>query len=473
MDELAKMRRVCKTKRTCPHHSWLVIDGSTGTNGLEQAKVFHQKFGLTGLVVTKLDGTAKGGALVSIYRELELPIYFIGLGESPEDLQPLIEYYLIFPTPCRRNHRLGITGMQLEMEEGKNRQLEVRLGERTYPITIGSGLGDLLLEERSRFLSQGRKVVAVFDEGLVEANPDFCHEFRTGTPCFSTPSGESTKSIDCLAGLWDFLSGQKVDRSSVLFAVGGGVTGDLAGFAAASYLRGISFHQVPTTLLAMVDSSVEARRVSTFRRAKTWSAPFISQRVCLWTWIACEPFLFANFRLGWRRSSNMECWEILAFMRNSQVAPFLLATSPELQEIILRCCTDKARIVEEDEKETNRGGGGRALLNLGHTLAHAIEAVSGYGTYLHGEAVAIEWFRPEAFPNAGACSDDDEGTLIELLRSYELPVALEQNLPLSDLMEVMESDKKVIEGKLRFVLMKEIGVSQVVGEVDRRDAEFV
>ena len=101
MDELAKMKRVLrKRNENAPHHSWLVVDGSTGTNGLEQAKAFHEKFGLTGLVVTKLDGTAKGGALVSIYRQLKLPIYFIGLGESPEDLQPFSsEYYLdsIFP----------------------------------------------------------------------------------------------------------------------------------------------------------------------------------------------------------------------------------------------------------------------------------------------------------------------------------------------------------------------------------------
>ncbi len=101
MDELAKMKRVLrKRNENAPHHSWLVVDGSTGTNGLEQAKAFHEKFGLTGLVVTKLDGTSKGGALVSIYRQLKLPIYFIGLGESPEDLQPFsIEYYLdsIFP----------------------------------------------------------------------------------------------------------------------------------------------------------------------------------------------------------------------------------------------------------------------------------------------------------------------------------------------------------------------------------------
>lgn len=101
MDELAKMKRVLqKRNENAPHHSWLVVDGSTGTNGLEQAKAFHEKFGLTGVVVTKLDGTAKGGVLVSIYQELKLPIYFIGLGESPEDLQPFsIEYYLdsIFP----------------------------------------------------------------------------------------------------------------------------------------------------------------------------------------------------------------------------------------------------------------------------------------------------------------------------------------------------------------------------------------
>jgi fused signal recognition particle receptor len=96
MDELAKLKRVLKKRNIeAPHHSWLVIDGSTGTNGIEQAKVFHEKFGLTGLVVTKLDGTGKGGALVAIYRELRIPIYFVGLGESPDDLQPFnIDQYL-------------------------------------------------------------------------------------------------------------------------------------------------------------------------------------------------------------------------------------------------------------------------------------------------------------------------------------------------------------------------------------------
>ena len=96
MDELFKMKRVLgKKDELAPHHSWLVVDGSTGTNGLEQAKVFNEKFGLTGLVVTKLDGSSKGGVLVAIYRELKLPIYYLGLGESPDDLQPfLIEYYL-------------------------------------------------------------------------------------------------------------------------------------------------------------------------------------------------------------------------------------------------------------------------------------------------------------------------------------------------------------------------------------------
>jgi len=364
---------------------------------------------------------------------------------------------------------------QEKMEEGTNKQLEVRLGERTYPITIGSGLADLLLEERGRFLKQGRKVVAVFDEGLVEANPDFCTEFRAGIPCFSAPSGESTKSVDCLAGLWDFLSGQKVDRSSALFAVGGGVTGDLSGFAAASYLRGISFFQVPTTLLAMVDSSVGGKTGINLSSGKNLVGAF-HQPTGVFVDVDCLRTLPSReFSAGmaevikYGMLGNPTLYGELV----GRAVP-LSASSPELKEIVFCCCSDKARIVEQDEKETSEGAGGRALLNLGHTFAHAIEAVSGYGTYLHGEAVAIGLVCALRLSRIrGGCRDHDEEILIELLRSYELPVALDKHLPLPDLMNVMESDKKVVAGKLRFVLMQEIGVSQVVGEVDAEEVERV
>jgi 3-dehydroquinate synthase len=361
------------------------------------------------------------------------------------------------------------------MNEGKNMQLEVRLGERTYPIRIGSGSANTLLEESDRYLSQGRKVVAVFDEGLVEANPDFCSKLRAEVPCFSTPSGESTKSLDWLGRLWGFLSEQKVDRSSVLFAVGGGVTGDLAGFAAASYLRGISFYQVPTTLLAMVDSSVGGKTGINLSSGKNLVGAF-HQPTGVFVDVDCLRTLPPReFSAGmaeiikYGMLGNLSLYQQLV----ERTVP-LSASSPELDEIILCCCSDKARIVEQDEKETSGGSGGRALLNLGHTFAHAIEAVSGYGSYLHGEAVAIGLVCALRLSRIqGGCQDHDEEVLIELLRSYELPFALEKNLSLADLMNVMGSDKKVVAGKLRFVLMQEIGVSQVVGEVDAAEVERV
>jgi len=361
------------------------------------------------------------------------------------------------------------------MKEGETRKLEVKLGERTYPIIIGSGLSNSLLEERAKFLKQGRKVVAVFDEGLEQANPEFCDEFREGTPVFSTPSGESTKSVDFLSGLWDFLAEQKVDRSSVLFAVGGGVTGDLSGFAAASYLRGIAFYQVPTTLLAMVDSSVGGKTGINLSSGKNLVGAF-HQPTGVFIDVACLRTLPSReFSAGmaeiikYGMLGNLSLYEELV----GRTSP-LCASSPELEKIIFDCCSDKARIVEQDEKETDGGSGGRALLNLGHTFAHAIEAVSGYGTYLHGEAVAIGLVCALRLSRMqGMCLDHDEEVLLELLRSYELPVSLEKNLPLSDLMKVMASDKKVVAGKLRFVLMQEIGSSQVVGEIDSGQVESV
>ena len=361
------------------------------------------------------------------------------------------------------------------MENRKSKCLEVNLGERTYPITIGSGLGNFLLGERSAFWEQERKVVAVIDEGLINANPEFCSEFRAGIPCFSTPSGESTKSVDCLSGLWNFLSEQRVDRSSVLFAIGGGVTGDLAGFAAASYLRGISFFQVPTTLLAMVDSSVGGKTGINLTSGKNLVGAF-HQPTGVFIDVDCLRTLPPReFSAGmaevikYGMLGNLSLYDKLV----GRTDP-LSASSPELEEFILCCCTDKARIVEQDEKETSEGSGGRALLNLGHTFAHAIEAISGYGTYLHGEAVAIGLVCALRLSLLrGSCQSHDEKVLLDLIRSYKLPIALEEKLPLPDLMKVMKSDKKVVAGKLRFVLLDKIGSSQVVGEVDVSEVERV
>jgi 3-dehydroquinate synthase len=361
------------------------------------------------------------------------------------------------------------------MQAEEQRTLTVELGERSYPILIGSNLESSLLELKKRHLEEGRKIVAVVDEGLKAQNSGFCGRFMADLPVFATPSGEDTKSVKYLSGIWDFLSEQKVDRSSVLFAFGGGVTGDLAGFASASYLRGISFYQVPTTLLAMVDSSVGGKTGINLVAGKNLVGAFHQPEGVFLDLDSLLSLPEREFSAGmaevikYGMLGNVALYEKLT----NRTSP-LSVSSPELADVILGCCSDKARIVEQDERETSGGTGGRALLNLGHTFAHAIEAVSGYGNYLHGEAVAVGLVCALRLSILrGCCTAGDEQILIDLLGTYDLPFALRESLPMEDLMKAMTSDKKVVAGNLRFVLMREIGVSHVVSEVESSEIERV
>ncbi len=361
------------------------------------------------------------------------------------------------------------------MQTEEKRTLMVELGERSYPILIGKNLEDSLLELKKIHLEEGRKVVVVADEGLTAGNPGFCEQFMAGLPIFSTPAGEETKSVKYLSGIWDFLSEQKVDRSSVLFAFGGGVAGDLAGFASASYLRGISFYQVPTTLLAMVDSSVGGKTGINLVAGKNLVGAFHQPKgvfVDLHSLLSLPKREFSAGMAEIIKYGMLGNGALYGQLAN-RASP-LSVSSPELTDVILSCCSDKARIVEQDERETSGGTGGRALLNLGHTFAHAIEAVSGYGHYLHGEAVAVGLVCALRLSLLrGGCTDGDEQVLVDLLRTYDLPFALRESLPVGDLMKAMTSDKKVVAGKLRFVLMREIGVSHVVSEVETTEVEQV
>lgn len=361
------------------------------------------------------------------------------------------------------------------MQADENKTLKVELGERSYPILIGKNLEGSLLEMKERHLSEGRKVVVVVDEGLKAANPSFCARFMADLPIFLTPPGEDTKSVRFLSGIWDFLAEQKVDRSSVVFALGGGVTGDLAGFASASFLRGISFYQVPSTLLAMVDSSVGGKTGINLVAGKNLVGAFHQPKGVFVDLNVLQSLPRREFSAGmaevikYGMLGNAELYGKLA----NRTSP-LCVSSPELADVILSCCSDKARIVEEDERETSGGTGGRALLNLGHTFAHAIEAVSGYGNYLHGEAVAVGLVCALRLSLLrGGCSGLGVDNLLGLLRTYELPIALLRALPLADLMKAMTSDKKIVAGNLRFVLMREIGDSHVVSGVGSSEVEVV
>ena len=345
--------------------------------------------------------------------------------------------------------------------------LEVDLGDRSYDILIGENLSKEISEMKDSLISEGRKVVALVDRGFAEANVLFVDQLLSKIAYLEVPSGESSKSVDWLSKGWDFLASNKIDRTGVLFVLGGGVTGDLGGFLAASYLRGIDFVQFPTTLLAMVDSSVGGKTGINLHAGKNLVGAFHQPRNVFIDLKLLTTLPEREFSAGmaevikYGMLGNLSLYQEL-----SELPERLSGQSQELPKMVYHCCKDKATIVRNDERESDSEGG-RALLNLGHTFAHAIEAVAGYGQYLHGEAVAIGLvcaFRLSQ--KLGFCENDLESKLLELLQRYNLPIRLEEPLPRVKLLDSMRSDKKVQKGNLRFIVMKEIGESFIDQEVD-------
>ena len=347
------------------------------------------------------------------------------------------------------------------------KRLKVKLGERTYPILIGSGLSAMLIELKDKLHQEDRKIAALVDEGLAISSPAFLDEILFDVPTLKIPSGEGSKSIEWLNKSWNFLASERIDRTGVLFVFGGGVTGDLGGFLAASYLRGIEFIQVPSTLLAMVDSSVGGKTGINLEAGKNLVGAFHQPNQVIIDLNILNTLPKREFSAGMAEiiKYGMLCNRSIYFelVESSKV---LSPGNSELSGIIYQCCTEKARIVGDDELESSIQGG-RALLNLGHTFGHAIEAVAGYGKYLHGEAVAIGLvcaFRLSL--KLKLCDDESEDQLIGLLKKYHLPFELETPLSVESLRNAMMNDKKVQKGNLRFIVMQKIGKALVRDSVD-------
>ncbi len=335
----------------------------------------------------------------------------------------------------------------------------VELEDRRYPITIGRGIVDELIKIREDALSKGKNGAVIIDEGLLKACPAFCEKVTGSLVHLVLPSGEATKSAHYLAEIWDFLAKSKIDRSGFLFALGGGVIGDLTGFAAATYLRGISFYQVPSTLLAMVDSSVGGKTGINLSSGKNLVGSF-HQPSAVWADLdLLDTLPEREFSAG---MAEVVKYGLLGdrglFEQLLSEKEKINSNSLGLGKLIKQCCVNKAAIVEQDEREVSNNNGGRALLNLGHTFAHAIESVAGYGNYLHGEAVAIgmvcAWRLSVAL---GHFTESNEDAFIGFLHRYELPSTLKEPLQLEKLMIAMCSDKKVSHGNLRFILLKDVG----------------
>jgi 3-dehydroquinate synthase len=331
--------------------------------------------------------------------------------------------------------------------------LNVILGERSYPILFAGDMTAAIRAKIGELLAAGRKMAVLTDHNLAVVQAPALDAMFGAVPRHVVPAGEETKSLTELGGVLDFLASHRIDRRGVLFVVGGGVIGDLGGFAAASWLRGIEFYQVPTTLLAMVDSSVGGKTGINLKAGKNLVGAFYQP---------CGVYISASwlktlppreFAAGMIKYGLLGDAALFAQLEKQRLA----VESSALPGVIRRCCEIKAEIVAADERELAEQGG-RALLNLGHTFGHAIEQVAGYGAYLHGEAVAIGLCAAARLSEKLRFLEGADVKRVEaVVEAYALPTRLRTPLPLAALAEAMARDKKVRSGSLRFVVLKKIG----------------
>jgi len=343
----------------------------------------------------------------------------------------------------------------------------VSLGPRSYEILIGANL----LSHAGQFVRErlnSRHAVVITDETVepLYAEPVVA-ALAVAFPrvdLLAIPAGEPSKSVDCLAALWDKLLEFGTDRKSVIVAVGGGVVGDLAGFAAASFARGLPFVQIPTTLLAQVDSSVGGKTGINLTGAKNMVGAFWQPRGVLIDTAVLATQSERDYRSGLAEAVkygvilDAEFFDLL-----EAEAPRLITRDPELlAEVVARSCELKAIVVSGDEMEET---GLRAVLNYGHTFAHAVETVSGYGEVLHGEAVAIGM---QCAADLAARLGRIDRELVARQRALLVALGLPVSLPPLDhdaLIKAMARDKKVEHGQLRFVLPTRLGHVELVPDV--------
>ncbi len=335
--------------------------------------------------------------------------------------------------------------------------LELKVAAGTVPIRFhAANASELLRAEIAILAANGRRSFLLTDDAVAVALGGFVAQAFKGVPTFRVPAGEETKSLAMLGRGWDFLATQRADRGSVLWVLGGGVVGDLGGFVAATYMRGIDYVQVPTTLLAMVDSAIGGKTGINLAAGKNLAGVVRHPRAVH----QCLELL----RTLPRREFAAGAAEVVKYGLLGDAALFeRLARAPltpehtELGAIIRRCCEVKAVIVAADENET-ADVGGRALLNLGHTFGHAIEHVAGYGTYLHGEAVGIGLAGAARLSHAlGSLTSADVARVEAVVAAHGLPVRLSAPLALDALREAMRRDKKNRAGRLHFIVLEALG----------------
>jgi 3-dehydroquinate synthase len=347
------------------------------------------------------------------------------------------------------------------------RTLNVALGARTYPIHIGPGLlqrADLvaaaLRTPRAAIVSND-VVAPLYLDGFMAGLANL----GVGTTAIVLPDGEAHKNATTLDAIYDRLLAERCDRTTTVIALGGGVIGDLAGFAAATYQRGVPFIQVPTTLLAQVDSSVGGKTGINHPRGKNMIGAFWQPQLVLADTDSLRTLPDRELSAGLAEVIKYGLIRDLPFLEwlEANMERLLARDAEALTYAIERSCANKAEVVAADELETAKEGG-RALLNLGHTFGHAIETGVGYGEWLHGEAVAAGTvMAADLSRRLGWLNDADFGRAVGLLAKARLPVR-SPAMGADRYLDLMSHDKKVVAGRLRLVLLKRLGEAVTYAE---------
>ena len=338
------------------------------------------------------------------------------------------------------------------------KKLNLDLGEKSYPIYIGENLlsqADYLTKHIT-----GNQVMIVSNTTVAPLYIDKVKSLLTDFEVCEVilPDGEQYKNLDTVNQIFTNLLENRFDRSSTLIALGGGVVGDMTGYAAACYQRGVNFIQIPTTLLSQVDSSVGGKTGVNHPLGKNMIGAFYQPKAVIIDVDTLNTLPNREFSAGMAeviKYGLLGNENFLSFIEKN-VDSLMNKEKSTLIDAIYQSCKDKANIVAEDELEAGR----RALLNLGHTFGHAIENSMGYGNYLHGEAISIGMYMAAVMSEKEGFIDQSQVSRVKsILENCELPTRLTGKINFSDFSKSMSVDKKVLKGKIRLVLLKPIGAA--------------
>jgi 3-dehydroquinate synthase len=343
--------------------------------------------------------------------------------------------------------------------------LNVSLEDRSYPIYIGENL----LGQQSLISShlRGQQICIVTNETVA---PLYLQKLCESLTAFDVtkvilPDGESYKTLDTLSTIFDGLLAARHNRTTTLIALGGGVVGDMTGFAAACYQRGVDFIQIPTTLLSMVDSSVGGKTGVNHPMGKNMIGAFYQPRCVIADISLLKTLPPRELSAGIAeiiKYGLIADYDFFVWLENNMDA-LMCGDIAALSYAVNRSCENKAKVVAQDEFE----GGIRAILNLGHTFGHAIETAQGYGNWLHGEAVGagmamaadLSWRR-------GAINRQELDRILALLERAKLPTRAPADMTPEQFVELMGVDKKVLDGRLRLVLLASLGTAIITSDIE-------